>query len=163
MEKNRTCTCCGETKLESDFHINNKGYLYSHCKPCIRLKNNLRYKNNIEREKDRLNRNKRKIIQRWKRSKDAASRRRSSGISFELTLEQYTELVVDKKCSYCDGDLPKTMGGLDRIDSSKGYTVDNVVSCCAECNRIKGDSLTYDETKVVIKSLKEYRSEKARS
>ena len=29
--------------------------------------------------------------------------------------------------------------GVDRIDSSKGYTKDNVVPCCGKCNRMKGD------------------------
>lgn len=29
-------------------------------------------------------------------------------------------------------------GGIDRVDSSKGYTVDNCVSCCRECNVSKG-------------------------
>lgn len=27
--------------------------------------------------------------------------------------------------------------GLDRVDNSKGYTIDNVVPCCATCNRAK--------------------------
>jgi len=27
--------------------------------------------------------------------------------------------------------------GLDRIDNSKGYTIDNVVSCCGTCNKAK--------------------------
>lgn len=29
--------------------------------------------------------------------------------------------------------------GIDRIDNSKGYTTDNVVSCCGECNRMKSN------------------------
>lgn len=28
--------------------------------------------------------------------------------------------------------------GLDRVDNSKGYTIDNVVSCCKRCNKAKG-------------------------
>ena len=32
-----------------------------------------------------------------------------------------------------------TYNGLDRIDSSKGHTDDNVVSCCWDCNRAKGN------------------------
>jgi hypothetical protein len=34
--------------------------------------------------------------------------------------------------------------GLDRVDNSKGYTLDNAVSCCNMCNRAKLDS-TYNE------------------
>ena len=29
--------------------------------------------------------------------------------------------------------------GIDRIDSNKGYTKDNVISCCEMCNRMKSD------------------------
>jgi hypothetical protein len=32
-----------------------------------------------------------------------------------------------------------TYNGLDRVDSSKGHTVDNVVPCCYRCNIMKGD------------------------
>lgn len=32
-----------------------------------------------------------------------------------------------------------TYNGLDRVDSSKGHTVDNVVPCCWRCNRMKMD------------------------
>jgi len=31
------------------------------------------------------------------------------------------------------------INGLDRIDSSKGYTIDNVVSCCNQANLAKSD------------------------
>lgn len=46
-------------------------------------------------------------------------------------------------------DIQKTEGnftynGLDRIDSSKGHTLDNVVTCCATCNYMKR-SMTHDE------------------
>jgi len=37
-----------------------------------------------------------------------------------------------------------TYNGLDRIDSAKGHTLDNVVPCCARCNWMKGD-MTRDE------------------
>lgn len=34
--------------------------------------------------------------------------------------------------------------GVDRLDSKIGYVIDNIVSCCTNCNRAKSD-LTYDE------------------
>lgn len=71
---------------------------------------------------------------------------------FELTYEQFKE-IVQKDCFYC-GSSPKVMqhmlrycknsepqplNGIDRIDSSKGYTVDNCVSCCPLCNQMKSN------------------------
>lgn len=37
-----------------------------------------------------------------------------------------------------------TYNGLDRIDSSKDHSPDNIVPCCLDCNRAKS-SLTFDE------------------
>ena len=55
---------------------------------------------------------------------------------------------VDKK-NYRPSQNQKENGdfiynGLDRIDSTKSHTPDNIVSCCWTCNRMKGD-MPYDE------------------
>jgi hypothetical protein len=47
-------------------------------------------------------------------------------------------------CDYC-GIPPHrttngfTSNGLDRLDSTKGHTIDNVVPCCADCNWMKSN------------------------
>jgi hypothetical protein len=73
-------------------------------------------------------------------------------IVFELTKKQFLELTQGI-CFYC-GKSPESIiigkrangayiyNGIDRIDSSKGYTVENVVSCCGRCNKAK---LTYNQ------------------
>lgn len=79
--------------------------------------------------------------------KSAAKRRQ---LAFDLSLDQFAELVT-KDCHYC-GDAPSMLprnrppvpndpkvNGVDRIDSSKGYYLGNVVPCCAICNRMKLD------------------------
>jgi hypothetical protein len=46
---------------------------------------------------------------------------------------------LDKACAYC-AYLPAAgsyLNGLDRVDTNKGYTDDNTVSCCASCNAMK--------------------------
>ncbi|MCK4640622.1 MAG: hypothetical protein KAU06_04730 [Candidatus Marinimicrobia bacterium] len=70
-------------------------------------------------------------------------------LSFELTKDEF-RLITKKSCHYC-GSEPTNMhganncngkynySGLDRVDSSKGYTIDNVVPCCKICNRAKSD------------------------
>jgi hypothetical protein len=54
------------------------------------------------------------------------------GLIFELTKEQFEELI-DGNCFYC-GDKG---GGVDRVDNNIGYIVSNCVSACVICNRAK--------------------------
>lgn len=56
------------------------------------------------------------------------------GIEFNLTFEQFM-FFWQKPCSYC-GDRIEAVG-LDRVDSNKGYILDNIVPCCGICNRMK--------------------------
>jgi 5-methylcytosine-specific restriction endonuclease McrA len=56
-----------------------------------------------------------------------------------ISFDEYCDLVRERACSYCGTDLKKKRGHkLDRIDNRRGYTLDNVVPCCARCNNIKG-------------------------
>ena len=58
------------------------------------------------------------------------------GIDFELTFEQF-ESFWQLPCTYCGTDIETI--GLDRVDSSKGYLIENVATCCWGCNARKGD------------------------
>jgi len=55
-------------------------------------------------------------------------------IPFELTEIQFMTFW-QKPCYYCNSPIPTI--GLDRVDNTKGYTMDNVVSCCKVCNLMK--------------------------
>ena len=59
---------------------------------------------------------------------------RRRNIKFNLTMEEFS-FFWEKQCSYC-GDQIKTIG-LDRVQNNLGYEINNVVSCCTECNLIK--------------------------
>lgn len=71
-------------------------------------------------------------------------------IEYGLTEEQFLELTQED-CFYC-GAKPYRIqkhkqckgtyicNGIDRVDSKKGYTIDNVVSCCKICNYAKRTS-----------------------
>lgn len=52
---------------------------------------------------------------------------------FEITLDDFEANFFNKACFYC-GD-PST--GMDRVDNDKGYTSENCVPCCKDCNVMK--------------------------
>lgn len=79
---------------------------------------------------------------------------RLRGFTWELTEEQASNLFRGD-CHYC-GATPTNVArpqansgefvynGIDRKDSSLGYTPENTVSCCGLCNRCKSN-LPYNE------------------
>ena len=69
------------------------------------------------------------------------------GLEWQLTKEQVRHLTK-QSCHYCNGEPSQTKSGrnyngvyvyngIDRVDNTKGYTIDNVVPCCETCNRMK--------------------------
>lgn len=62
-----------------------------------------------------------------------------------LTAEWIKESIFTKPCHYC-GETDWYKIGCDRIDNSKPHTPDNVVPCCAKCNKKRG-TMEYDEFK----------------
>ena len=85
---------------------------------------------------------------------------KKKGLDYTLTEVQFKELT-QKDCYYCGAKPSNITGrnrpagsyiynGLDRIDNTKGYIIDNVVTCCKTCNGAKSD-LTLQEYKDFIK------------
>ena len=80
-----------------------------------------------------------------------------------LTFEEFLAFIKIEACHYCDQQVVWTSRGtprptnLDRKDSSVGYTRENCVVCCPECNRIKSDKYSYEEMLVIGKLLKKLR------
>ena len=80
-------------------------------------------------------------------------------LDFIITFEEFLALTK-KPCYYCGiwarqrihpnkGNNRTTReayfyNGLDRVDNSKGYTVDNVVTCCGTCNYAKRSMEAYE-------------------
>jgi hypothetical protein len=63
---------------------------------------------------------------------------KSRGLEVTLTLEQFTKLI-ENECTYCGGSTVNYGSGLDRVDSTRGYTLENSVPCCYLCNVMKSD------------------------
>lgn len=59
------------------------------------------------------------------------------GFAFEISEEDY-KLITNGNCFYCHRESTEdSRNGIDRIDSEKGYILDNCVPCCSECNYMK--------------------------
>ena len=69
------------------------------------------------------------------------------GYNFDITKEEF-RVLTKQKCNYC-GCEPSQISsygsnngsylhnGVDRVDNTKGYQIDNVVTCCEICNKMK--------------------------
>ncbi len=127
LQKNHTFVCikCGEQKTADDFYVDRhkpRGHV-ARCKACY-------------------SETSRKILafKPYRREQSFRSGATRRSLAYELTREQFMTFW-QKPCTYC-GDEIQTVG-LDRLDNTKGYTMDNVVSCCATCNGMKsGMALT---------------------
>ncbi|PIT88786.1 MAG: hypothetical protein COU29_00180 [Candidatus Magasanikbacteria bacterium CG10_big_fil_rev_8_21_14_0_10_36_32] len=76
------------------------------------------------------------------------------GLEFHLSIEDLNK-YWGKPCYYCN---QKTIGWLDRIDSSKGYELSNVVPCCGICNTMKLDlpeDKFYSHMKLILENIKQ--------
>jgi len=84
---------------------------------------------------------------------------KSRNKSFSITFEEFCD-AVSKPCFYCEykfGTPVKSGSGIDRIDNTIGYEPGNIISCCKNCNAIKSDFLSFEETKALINLLLKMR------
>ena len=64
-------------------------------------------------------------------------RAENKGLSFDITKEQF-EIYKINPCYLCGKSGSNThMNGIDRLDNTKGYTLENIKSCCWVCNYMK--------------------------
>ena len=90
-------------------------------------------------------------------------------IPVDISYEDFCSLCLESDCHYCEKFLDRTLEKgqnkgyyLDRKDNSLGYSKKNCVPCCSSCNKIKGDSLTYEEMLVAMKAVLSYRQSKTK-
>jgi hypothetical protein len=151
--KTRRCTICALEKAPVHFGVdrNRSGGLAISCKEC----------NRIGEESDNMDPEKRKAIdaRHHKKRKNTIERKytvyksaaKKHKRTFSLSIEDF-KLFWKKPCTYC-GDEIETIG-LDRIDSSIGYELDNITSCCLTCNKMKINMPIEDWYNKMIKVLK---------
>jgi hypothetical protein len=91
---------------------------------------------------------------------------KKKNIEVSITVDDYTKIII-QDCFYCN-DTPRQTNrfanrkyvntetifanGIDRIDSSIGYTLNNCIPCCTSCNYAK-HKLTQEEFFEKIKKI----------
>lgn len=58
------------------------------------------------------------------------------GLSFDLSDDAVIGLI-QSPCGYCEWIEADKLNGIDRVDSTQGYTLENSVPCCRWCNYAK--------------------------
>ena len=87
------------------------------------------------------------------------------GLEFNLSRETFEHLTASN-CTYCGVEPLQFQtrfsefkyNGIDRVDNTKGYVIENCVPCCKTCNRMK-DTLSLDEFKSHIAKVVLYQKE----
>ena len=132
------CSHCHILKDKRFFHKSNTGKYgkRSYCSDCAKIMKEKwkseHYNQYCQSQKNHFEKVKKTPENLWKTLRHQA---KSKGKSFNITFEQFL-LFFEKSCYYC-GDKVES-AGLDRIDSSTGYSIENVVRACRKCNVAKG-------------------------
>ena len=143
------CKCtCGKEKIMNGTSLRRKSPPIS-C-GCFRME--------LQRKKPGES-NFNRLIRIYKRN---AKRR---GLTFSLTNQEIREIFA-LNCFYCgtkpsNGNAPRKYygdflyNGIDRINNSLGYVLNNVVPCCKRCNYMK-NNLTHEDFLIHIKKIYTY-------
>jgi len=125
------CICGTKTSSRIDNVKNNEG-----CKNCGRIKRRNTYCKNTEDS----------LIKALYNS--YASNAKKRNYDFQILFENFKELIF-KECYYC-GDIESNeykrnyrsikYNGIDRLDNTKSYYPENIVTCCGTCNFMKNKS-----------------------
>jgi hypothetical protein len=158
LKGEKDCSRCKEflpINMFTEHSLNKRGYrfLYSHCKTCDKKRTTI-FKNKktetFEGRASFLLTN----LNRRARDKNL-SNEITIGVLIDIWNKQngkcyYTgipmELQSSRKIEDCETKTNKKVVSVDRIDSNKGYTKDNIVLCCWVVNNIKQD-LSVEELK----------------
>lgn len=154
MEETKICCWCKVEKPFSEFY-KNAGKKYGLATACKICQCN-RHKTPDGRVEMLKSYAKRKEYYLWKH---AEKRAKDKGLEFTITKE---DIVIPEVCPVlgipiyrdCDNDSRDNSPSVDRIDSSKGYTKDNICVISMRANQIK-NSGGLREHQLIVDYIKE--------
>ena len=131
-----TCSTCCKNLPTTEFIGVKENMITKTCLSC-RKQNQIQDSKRCKEHRNELERQ--NITSKYSHYKKDASRR---NLLFQLSEEQFTTIIF-QNCNYCGIMEDIGFNGVDRIDSTQGYILGNVVGCCKMCNYMKG-SLSVD-------------------
>lgn len=150
--KNGLCSQKNPQPMSNFYKVNS-----SYCKSCILIISKNSYYKHREKHLQRKKKQNYSYKDRFRIGRRRAFLR---GFEWNISFEEWINLIKPNICHYCSGILSKQGIALDRTNNALGYTLINVVPCCGNCNRIKTNLLSYNEMLAVSKLLKQLRHEK---
>lgn len=150
----KRCSRCKDVKSTDDFSRNRsrKDGLCQFCRDCASEYNRERRSTETEKTKNKTRcrayylahaEKVKGARKHWYEENPACaayhshkSNAKRRGIPWDLSKEWFLAHIWDHQCAYSHHPAD---GGIDRIDSSKGYEPGNCVPCCFRCNSVKND------------------------
>lgn len=164
VQANKRCSKCKQIKALSDFYVRaDRPRPCSHCIDCTKARYQERYTTPEHRKKQLANSKKwqeeNSLQTRYLIAKSLATNpKRRQSREFSLTKTECVALW-SQGCHYCNSNILSDTGmGLDRKDNNRGYTIDNVLPCCGDCNKVRNTVLTVEEMEVAMKAVLALRS-----
>ena len=137
MANKNICVDCGREYMK--WTTENTSHLSMRCRMC-NIHQQTADKNRGERDRNYKNENFRNPQKYYGDYVRGASKR---GYQMLLNFEQFKSLIV-QPCHYCLEYKEEEVNGIDRVDNSLGYTIENCVPCCEWCNIMKLDYNYHD-------------------
>jgi 5-methylcytosine-specific restriction endonuclease McrA len=81
------------------------------------------------------------------------------GFECTLTRDFIKNIILTGSCLYC-GEKDHLKLGVDRINPSLGHTIENSLTACSFCNRIRSNFFTVDQMKEIGEIIKKWKDEK---